>query len=112
MRRRLSQKLATRTEEEVERETYSVPRHLKPPPPGTRPGLLTEPVPQVRLEAAALASVVDGLPTFALPVLAGSAGEATDSGSLSFLVRQTLSEREKQKRKEEEENEVAKHTAV
>ena len=77
-----------------------------------RTGLLAEPVPQVRFEAAARVSVVDGLPTFALPVLAGSTGEAIDSGSLSFLVRQTLSEREKEKRKEEEEEEVAKHMAV
>ena len=71
-----------------------------------------EPVPQLRFEAAARASVVDGLPTFALPVLAGSAGEAIDSGSLSFLVRQTLLERDKEKRKEEEEKDVAKHMAV
>ena len=33
-------------------------------------------------------SGVDGLPTFALPVLAGSPGEAIDSGTLSFLLEQ------------------------
>ena len=34
--------------------------------------------------------VVDGLPTFALPVLAESAGEAIDSGALSFLLQLQL----------------------
>ena len=31
-----------RAQEEVERETYNAPRHQNPPPPGTRPGLLSE----------------------------------------------------------------------
>ena len=34
--------------------------------------------------------VVDGLPTFALLVLAGSDGEAIDSGALSFLLQKQL----------------------
>ena len=32
-----------RAQEEVERETYNVPRHQKTPPPGVRPGILAEP---------------------------------------------------------------------
>ena len=53
--------------------------------------LLAEPAPQERLEAAARASEADGLPTVALRVLAGSAGEPVDSGALSFLLKQQLS---------------------
>ena len=53
------------------------------------------------LEAAARASVVDGLPTFALPVLAGSAGEAIDSGALSSLLQQQLAARDEEEEKEE-----------
>ena len=64
------------------KDTPDALRGLKAPPPGTRPGLLTEPASQVKLEAAARASVVDSLPTFALPVMAGTAGEAIDSGAL------------------------------
>ena len=64
-------------EEEVY-ETHFTLRGLKTPPPGTWLGPLGEPVPQVRLEAAVRALVIDGLPTFALPVLAGSAGEAIE----------------------------------
>ena len=71
-----------RQEEEVH-ETHVALRGPKTPPPGTGPGILSEPALQVRLEAAARASVVEGLPTFALPVLAESAGEAIDSGALS-----------------------------
>ena len=76
-----------RQKEEVH-ETHVAQREPKTPPPGTRPGPPPEPAPQVRLEAAARALVVNGLPTFTLPVLAGSAGEAIDSGALSFLQKQ------------------------
>ena len=62
--------------EEVERETYYVPRHQNPPLPGTRPGLLTEPAPQLRLEAASRVSEVGALPTLGLPVLAGQTTDA------------------------------------
>ena len=71
-------------------ESHDAPRGQKAPLPGTRPGLPPELAPQVRLEAAARALVVDGLPTFALPVLAGSAGEAIHSGTLSFLLQKQL----------------------
>ena len=76
--------------EKVERRERQEERGQKAPPPGTRPGLPREPAPQVRLEAAARALVVDGLPTLALLVLAGSAGEAIDSGALSFLPQKQL----------------------
>ena len=71
-------------------ETHVALRGQNAPLPGTRPGLPPEPAPEVRLEAAARALVVDGLPTFALPVLAGSAGEAIDSGANSFLLQKQL----------------------
>ena len=82
-------------------ETHVAPRGLKAPPLGTRAGLLTEPAPQARLEAAARASVVDGLPTFALPVLAGSAGEAIGSGALSFLLQKQLATRDEEEEEQE-----------
>ena len=91
-------------EEEEVYETHDAPRGPKTPPRGTRPGLLMEAVQQVRLEAAARESVVDGLPTFALPVLTGSAAEAIDRGALSFLLQQQLAPRI-----EEEEQQVDKH---
>ena len=62
-----------RQEEEVH-VTHVAPRGQKAPPPGTRPGLLTEPAPQERLEAAARVSEVGALPTLGLPVLAGASG--------------------------------------
>ena len=42
----------------------------------------------MRLEAAARASVVDGLPTFASPVPTGSTVDAIDRGALSFLLQE------------------------
>ena len=58
---------------ECERQEEGGPRDVRCPT-GT----------EVWLEATARASVVDGLPTFALPVLAGSAGEAIDSGATTW----------------------------
>ena len=58
-------------------------------------------VKDVGLRAQKTPLVVDGLPTFALPVLAGSAGEAIDSGALSFLLQLQLAPKE-----EEEEQQV------
>ena len=55
------------------------------------------PAPQGTLEAAARASEVDGLPTFALPVLAGSAGEAVDSSFLRFLTAAALLKKRQQR---------------
>ena len=68
-------------QEEVEHATHIAIQGPNTPHPGTRPGLLAEPTPQVRLETVARASGVDGLPTIALPALAGSAGEALLSSS-------------------------------
>ena len=69
-----SKKKVVERREEQEEEVYEAHvalRGLKTPPPGTRPGLPSEPAPQVKLDVAARTSVIDGLPTFALPVLSG-----------------------------------------
>ena len=60
-------------QEEAEHETHKALWGPKTPPSGQRPGLLTEPAPQWRLEAAARVSVV--VPTLAIPSLAGAGGE-------------------------------------
>ena len=49
-----------------------------------RPGILAEPGPQ-RSDRSRRHSSGDNLPTLALPVLAGSAGEAVDASSLRYL---------------------------
>ena len=88
-----------REEQEEVYETHVALRGPKTTPPVmTRPGLLTEPAPQVRREAAARAFVVDGLPTF------GRGAEANDKGALSFLFQQQLAPRVE----EEEEQQVDK----
>ena len=73
-----------RAREGVEHATHSGLRPQKTPPPGERPGLLLEPGPQ-RSDRTVRRSSGDNLPTLALPVLAGSAGEAVDASSLRYL---------------------------
>ena len=86
-----------RAREEVEHVTHSGLRAQKTPPPGERPGLPLEPRPQ-RSDRTVRRSSGDNLPTLALPVLAGSAGEAVDARTLRFLLGRSLAER---KEKEE-----------
>ena len=77
---------------------------------GARPGVLTEPEPQGR-------TVTDGyvavpVPSLAVPLLAGAAGEAVDSSSLGYLTAAALRQREEEERQKElEEREEAKKRA-
>ena len=80
------QKSATVIREEEVHELYDGPRAQKRPPPGERPGILAESGPQ-RSDHTVRRSSGDNLPTLALPVLAGSAGEVVDISSLVFLTR-------------------------
>ena len=73
-------------------------RGLTTPPPGERPGILPEPVPQ-RSDRTVRRFAGAALPTPGLPVLAGALGEAVDPSALSFLVRRAVEDR---KREEEE----------
>ena len=59
---------------------YDGPRAQKRPPPGERPGILAEPVPQ-RSDRTVRRSAGDGFPTPGVPVLAGASGEAVDASA-------------------------------
>ena len=68
---------------------------------GARPGVLEEPEPQG-------GAVTDGyvaapLPSLAVPLLAGAAGEGVDSSSLRFLTAAALRQRKEEERKREQE---------
>ena len=68
---------------------------------GARPGVLEEPEPQGG--AVTDGSVAAPVPSLAVPLLAGAAGEGVDSSSLRFLTADAL-----RKRQKEEEEEVRK----
>ena len=87
-----------RQEEEVH-ETHVAQRGSRTTLPGTRAA--------GEARGGGLSLVVDGLPTFALPVLVGS-GEAIDSGALSFLLKQQLSAMDVVEEEEKEEKEEVK----
>ena len=97
------QETGTRAGEEVEHVTHSGPRAPKTPPPGARPGLPPEPVPQ-RSDRSLRRFAGDALPQLATPSLAGAAGEAVDGAALAFLLSQSLAakQHEEQKKREEE----------
>ena len=84
--------------EEVEGELYDVPRHQKPPPSGTRPAALREPVPQW---GALTVGHVAAPALLASPVLAG--GDGLDASTLSFLGGQDVLEQEEEARRRQEE---------
>ena len=65
---------------------------------GKRPGVLTEPEPQGG--AVTVGYVAAPVPTLALSVLAGSAGEAVDDRSLRFLLGRSLAEKEEEEEEE------------
>ena len=65
---------------------------------GTQPGVLKDPAPQVR--AATVGYVAAPVPSLAVPLLAGAAGEVVDSSSLRFLTAAAL--RQRQMEEEEE----------
>ena len=102
--------------EEVENATHNVLRHQKSPPLGMRPGCLADPEPQ-RGDRSPRRFAGDGLPTLALPPLAGSAAEAVDASTLTFLLSRNLElqkekdEEEKRREKEEEEAKVVEELA-
>ena len=88
---------------EVEEQvSHAGPRAQKTPPPGERPGILPEPLPQ-RSDRCRRHSSGDGLPQLALPSLAGAAGEAVDAAALAFLISQSLAAKEHEDRKKREE---------
>ena len=89
----------TRAREVEEQVAHFGLRAQTAPPPGTRPGILADPGPQ-RSDRTVRHSAGAGLPTLALPSLAGSAAEAVDTSALTFLLGQNL---ERQKMKDEEE---------
>ena len=93
-----SQTTATRAREVEEHETNDALWRQTAPPPGARPGILVEPVPQRSDRTVRYSSGVT--PLLAVPSLAG--GDGADDTAVAFLVRQTLLEREKVKRKEKE----------
>ena len=94
-----AQKSASSGEVEAH-ETHSALRGPKQPPPGERPGILLEPLPQ-RSDRSRRHFSGDTHPTPGLPVLAGAAGEVVDSSALAFLTRAALEERRKEEKKVE-----------
>ena len=100
------QKLA-RVGEEVVHDPHVAPRGPKTPPPGERPGILPERLPQ-RSDRSQRHFSGDGLPQLALPSLASAAGEAVDSATLAFLKRAALEERRKEEEEEMKEKEAQK----
>ena len=66
-----------------EQETNVGLRAQMPPPPGTRPAALREPVPQLGLEHAAC-PCSSGVPSLSPPALADAVGDAVDSATLRF----------------------------
>ena len=94
------QKSATRARGEVEEVTHFGLRAPTAPPPGVRPALPPEPVPQIS-DRTVRHSSGDSLSQLATPSLAGAAGEGVDAAALAFLLSQSLAEREEQKMREE-----------
>ena len=83
--------------EEVENATHDGLRAQKTPPPGVRPGCLSDPGPQ-RSDRTVRHSAGEAL-SLLLPSLTDAAADVVDHSSLAFLLNASLS----QSRKEEEE---------
>ena len=92
-----------RAGEVEEHETNVGPRAQMPPPLGTRPAALREPVPQLGLEHAAC-PCSSGVPSLSPPSLADAAGDAVDSATLCFLTAAALKLEETVRKEEEEED--------
>ena len=88
----------------VRAEQYYAPRRQKTASAGMRPGVLKDPAPQV---AATYPSVTAPLPSLAVPLLAGTAGEVVDTSSLRYLTADALTQREEEERKRRRELEEA-----
>ena len=91
-------------------ETHSALRGPKQPPPGVRPGSLVDPGPQ-RSDRSQRRSAGNSLPTLALPVLAGSAGEVVDYSSLRFLTASALEARREEEERKQKERKDKEHEA-
>ena len=87
---------------------HSAPRRPKTARAGVRPGVLEDPGPRRETEHEQHAALrgpkppSPGVPSLAMPVLAGTAGEAVDRTALSYLLQQSLAatkEEEKEERK-------------
>ena len=87
------QTTGTSAVEEVVNSTHDAPRGQNTPPPGVRLCILAEPGPQ-RSDRSRRHPSGDGMPTLALPSLAGSAGEAVDGVALAFLTSRALAAQE------------------
>ena len=97
---------AQRVEGPREGELHEGPRAQKRPLPGMRPGLPPEPEPHVRAATVGRVAAGDGLPTLAMPSLAGAAGEVVEGGTLAFLTRQAVEDKRKAKQSKEEPEEA------
>ena len=69
----------------MEHRKHCAPRRQKPPLPGKRPGVLTEPGAQVAAVTVGYVAAAVPLPTLGLPVLAGASGEGTDAPLLRCM---------------------------
>ena len=93
-----------RAQEEVERETYSVPRHQKTPPPGVRPAPPSE-VAGPQGAAATGGYVAAGAPLLAVSSLRGADG--VDDTAVKYLLRAELKKKKEEEEEEERKQELA-----
>ena len=91
-------KTGARAREVEEQVTHVGLRAQKTPPPGERPGILPEPLPQ-RSDRSRRRFSGDGLAQLAMPSLAGAAGEAVDAAALAFLISQSVAAKEHEDRR-------------
>ena len=84
--------------EEVEGVTHSGLRAQKPPPPGKRPGRLSEPVPQ-GFWPGAPRQPGSRAPSLFTPALADTTADGVDAGALAFLTRAALEAQEEEARR-------------
>ena len=82
----------------VEGVTHSGLRAQKPPPPGKRPGRLSEPVPQ-GFWPGAPRQPGSGAPSLFTPALADTTADGVDAGALAFLTRAALDAQEEEARR-------------
>ena len=85
--------------EEVVHDAHDALRGQKTPPPGVRPGSLSDPGPQRSDRTVRRSS--GAVPLLAVPVLAG--GDGVDGTALSFLVRRAVEDRKREKEEKEKE---------
>ena len=90
------QTTGTRARDKMVNATHDALRGQNTPPRVVRPGILAEPRPQ-RSDRSRRHSSGDGMPTLALPSLAGSAGEAVDGAALAFLTSRALAAQKEEK---------------